>query len=112
MKAICVHEFGSPEVMKIEEVSDLKPDAGQIVVRVHAAGVNPVDTYIRSGLYPLRPELPYTPGMDAAGVVETTGEGVRNFKAGDRVYVAGTLSGSYMVSQINGVKSTFFMKNL
>ncbi len=95
MKAIRIHEFGDPEVMKIEEVPDPKPGSGQIVVRVHAAGINPVDTYIRSGLYPLRPELPYTPGMDAAGVVETTGEGVKNFKAGDRVYVAGTLSGSY-----------------
>jgi len=95
MKAIRIHEFGSPEVMKIEEVPDLKPGSGELVVRVHAAGINPVDTYIRSGLYPLRPELPYTPGMDAAGVVETTGEGVRNFKAGDRVYIAGTLSGSY-----------------
>jgi NADPH2:quinone reductase len=95
MKAIRVHEFGNPEVMKIEEVPDPKPGAGQLVVRVHATGVNPVDTYIRAGLYPLKPELPYTPGMDAAGVVETTGEGVRNFKAGDRVYVAGTMSGSY-----------------
>jgi len=95
MKAIRVHEFGNPEVMKIEEVPDPRPDAGQVVVRVHATGVNPVDTYIRSGLYPMKPELPYTPGMDAAGVVEAAGEGVRNFKPGDRVYVAGTMSGSY-----------------
>ncbi|MBI5408948.1 MAG: NADPH:quinone reductase [Nitrospirae bacterium] len=95
MKAIRVYEFGGPEVMKIEEVPDLKPGAGQVVVRIYAAGVNPVDTYIRSGLYPSKPELPYTPGMDAGGVVESVGEGVKNFKAGDRVYISGTISGSY-----------------
>ncbi|RJQ50691.1 MAG: NADPH:quinone reductase [Nitrospiraceae bacterium] len=95
MKAIRVREFGNPEVMKIEEVSDLKPGAGCVLVHVNAVGVNPVDTYIRSGLYPVKPELPYTPGMDAAGIVETVGEGVRDFKPGDRVYVAGSISGTY-----------------
>ena len=95
MKAIQIHEFGNPEVMKIEEVPDPKPEAGQVLVRIYAAGVNPVDTYIRSGLYPLKPELPFTPGMDAAGVVEAIGEGVKKFNPGERVYVAGTISGSY-----------------
>jgi len=95
MKAIRIHEFGNPEVMKIEEITDPKPGAGQVTVRIYAAGVNPVDTYIRSGLYPLKPELPFTPGMDAAGVVEAIGDGVKRFNPGDRVYVAGTISGSY-----------------
>jgi len=65
------------------------------VVSVKAAGVNPVDTYIRSGQYAKRPALPYTPGMDAAGIVESVGEGVRRASVGDRVYTAGTISGAY-----------------
>lgn len=95
MKAIRIHEFGNPEVMKMEELPDPKPGKGQVAVRIYAAGVNPVDTYIRSGLYPLKPELPFTPGMDAAGVVEAIGDGVTKFNPGERVYVAGTISGSY-----------------
>jgi NADPH:quinone reductase len=95
MKAIRVHEFGPPEVMKLEEVEDPKPGPGQVVVRVYAIGVNPVDTYIRSGSYATRPHLPYTPGMDAAGVIEAAGSGVTGVSPGNRVYVAGSLSGSY-----------------
>ncbi|HLI34032.1 MAG TPA: NADPH:quinone reductase [Terriglobia bacterium] len=95
MKAIRVHQFGGPEVMKLEEVPDLRPGPGEVVVRVKAVGVNPVDTYIRSGAYALKPDLPYTPGMDAAGVVEAVGQGVARFAPGARVYVAGTLSGAY-----------------
>ena len=76
MKAIRVHKVGDPEVMRLEEVPDLQPGAGQVVVRVKAAGVNPVDTYIRSGLYPRKPAFPYTPGNDAGGVVESIGTGV------------------------------------
>ena len=95
MNAIRIHEFGGPEVMKLEQVDAPKPGTGQVLVKVHAAGVNPVDCYIRSGLYPLKPALPFTPGMDAAGIVESLGEGVARLKPGDRVYVAGTVSGSY-----------------
>jgi len=95
MKAIRVHEFGGPEVLRLEDVPDPQPGAGQVVVRVKAAGVNPVDTYIRSGTYARKPALPYTPGMDAAGVVEAIGPGVTRVAEGDRVYVAGTLSGAY-----------------
>jgi len=95
MKAIRVHEFGPPQVMKLEDVPDPKPAAGQVVVRVHAAGVNPVDTYVRSGTYARKPSLPYTPGSDGAGVVEAVGEGVKRLKAGDRVYLAGALGGTY-----------------
>ncbi len=95
MKAIRVHEFGGPQVMKLEDVPDPKPGAGQVVVRVHAAGVNPVDTYVRSGAYARKPSLPYTPGSDGAGVVEAVGEGVKRLKTGDRVYIAGGLGGTY-----------------
>jgi len=95
MKAIRVHEFGGPEVMKLEEVPELTPGSGQVVVSVKAVGVNPVDNYIRSGAYAAKPALPFTPGMDAAGTVETVGEGVESVKVGERVYVAGTLSGAY-----------------
>jgi NADPH2:quinone reductase len=95
MKAIRVHEFGGPEVMRLEEVSDPMPGSDQVVVRVSAAGVNPVDTYIRTGQHAVKPALPYTPGMDAAGVVEAVGMNVRRVSVGDRIYTAGTLSGAY-----------------
>ncbi|MBM3264967.1 MAG: NADPH:quinone reductase [candidate division Zixibacteria bacterium] len=95
MKAIKVREFGGPEVMKLEDTADVVAGEGQVVVRVHAAGVNPVDTYIRTGTYAVKPNLPYTPGLDAAGVVESAGTGVTHVKPGDRVYIAGSISGSY-----------------
>lgn len=95
MKAIRVHEFGGPQVMKLEDVPDLKPGPGQVVVRVHAAGVNPYDTYMRTGVYAVKPPLPYTPGSDGAGVVEAVGEGVNKVKPGDRVYTAKTVTGAY-----------------
>lgn len=95
MKAIRLHEFGPPEVMKLEDIHDLRPGPGQVVVGVHAAGVNPVETYIRAGTYALKPPLPYTPGGDAAGVITAVGEHVTRLKEGDRVYTAGTISGAY-----------------
>jgi len=95
MKAIRVHEFGGPEVLKLEEVPTPKPATGQVLVRVHAAGVNPYDTYMRAGTYAIKPSLPYTPGSDAAGVVEGVGDGVKKVKAGDRVYTARTVTGAY-----------------
>jgi NADPH2:quinone reductase len=95
MKAIRVREFGPPEVMKLEDVPDPVPGPGQVVVRVRAAGVNPVETYIRSGSYANKPVLPYTPGGDAAGEIVATGAEVSRFRPGDRVYTAGTVSGAY-----------------
>jgi NADPH2:quinone reductase len=95
MKAIRVREFGGPEVMKLEEVPDFTAGPGQVVVSVKAVGVNPVDTYIRSGAYAVKPPLPYTPGLDAAGTVEAVGEGVESVEVGERVYVGGTLRGAY-----------------
>ncbi len=95
MKAIRVHEFGGPEVLKFEEIATPKPSANELLVRIHAAGVNPYDTYIRAGTYAVKPPLPYTPGSDGAGVVEAVGEGVKKVKAGDRVYTAQTITGAY-----------------
>jgi NADPH2:quinone reductase len=95
MKAIRVHQFGGPEQLKLEDVPDLRSGPGQVVVKTHAIGVNPFDTYIRTGAYPIKPQLPYTPGADAAGVVATVGSDVKHVKVGDRVYVAGTVSGAY-----------------
>lgn len=95
MKAILVRQFGGPEVLKLEDVPTPKPQAGQVLVRVHAAGVNPYDTYMRAGTYAIKPPLPYTPGSDAAGAVEAVGPGVSKVKPGDRVYTAQTLTGAY-----------------
>jgi NADPH:quinone reductase len=95
MKAIVVREFGGPEVMKVEEIETPKPTGSEVLVRVHAIGVNPVETYIRSGNYPSKPDLPYTPGKDAAGVVESTGGSVTGWEPGDRVYTAQSISGTY-----------------
>jgi NADPH2:quinone reductase len=95
MKAILVHEFGAPEVMKLHETAMPQPGPGQILVKVSAAGVNPADTYMRAGAYAIKPPLPYTPGSDGAGVVEAVGEGITKVKPGDRVYLARTVSGSY-----------------
>lgn len=95
MKAVRIREFGGPEQLKLEDVPDPQAREGQVLVRVRAVGVNPVDTYIRSGIYAIKPDLPFTPGMDAAGTVEAVGEGVTRVHVGDRVYVAGSLSGAY-----------------
>jgi len=95
MKAIRIREFGGPEKLVLEEIPDLKPGAGEVVVDVHAAGVNPVDYYIATGTYPLKPNLPYTPGLDGAGIVRNVGTGVTNVKPGDRVYLAFSISGTY-----------------
>src|SRR3989441_10525176 len=94
MKAIRVSDFGGPDVLKLENVADPKPDSGQVLIRVKAAGVNPVDTYIRSGAYARKPNLPYTPGTDAAGLVEAAGPGVKQFKPGDHVYTNATITGA------------------
>lgn len=95
MKAIRVSEYGGPAVMKVEDVPAPQPGQGQVVVRNHAVGVNPVDTYLRSNTDNRGPKLPYTPGSDAAGVIEAVGAGIAAVKPGDRVYVGGTLSGAY-----------------
>ncbi len=94
MKAIRVHEFGAPEVLRLEEVPEPQPGPGQVLVQVQAIGVNPYETYMRAGAY-AAPPLPYTPGHDAAGVVAAVGAGVKAVAPGDRVYTSQTLSGAY-----------------
>jgi len=94
MKAIRVHQFGGPEVLKFEDVPDPKPGPGQVLIGVRAVGVNPVETYIRSGIYGPK-QFPYIPGTDVGGVVEEVGQNVKQFKKGDRVYTNSTVSGAY-----------------
>ncbi len=88
MRSIVVREFGGPEVLRLEETPNLTPISGQVLVRVRAAGVNPVDAYIRTGTYVQKPALPYVPGSDGAGEVEGVGSDVHGFARGERVYVA------------------------
>jgi NADPH2:quinone reductase len=89
MRAIVVRAFGGPEVMRLEEVPGPTPGPAQAVVRIHAAGVNPVDTYLHGGAYVRKPALPYTPGFDGAGEIEAIGDGLAGFSVGDRVYIGG-----------------------
>ena len=94
MKAVRLHEFGAPEVLQVDDVPDPKPATGQVVVRLKAIGVNPVETYIRSGIY-ARPATPLCLGSDGAGIVECIGDEVMDVQVGDRVYTAGSLTGTY-----------------
>ena len=93
MRAIVVSEFGAAEVMKLSIRPDPTPGPGQVLIEVHVAGVNPVDTYIRSGVYAKLPELPFVPGWDGAGRVLAVGTGVAGLAEGDRVYFSGTAAG-------------------
>lgn len=95
MKAIRVHKPGGPEVMELEDVEIREPDEGEVLIRIRAAGVNPVDTYIRSGSANYTPACPYTPGSDGAGVIEQAGPGVRQLREGQRVFVGGSVTGTY-----------------
>src|SRR6266852_810828 len=89
VRAILVRQFGGPEVLRLEELPDPKPGPSEVLVRVRAAGVNLVDAYIRSGTYVRKPALPYVPGSDGAGEIESVGTDVKEFAPGDRVYIAG-----------------------
>ncbi len=81
--------------MELEDVDIREPDEGEVLVRIRAAGVNPVDTYIRSGSANYTPACPYTPGTDGAGIIERTGRGVRRLREGQRVFVGGSATGTY-----------------
>lgn len=94
MQAIRFHQFGGPEVLQLDTVNDLTPGPGEVRIAVKASGVNPVDTYIRSGVYGPRP-FPFTAGLDPAGVVDAVGEGVTKIAVGQRVYAAGVKTGAY-----------------
>ena len=109
MKAIEVSGFGEPEVMKLAEVDDPVPGVGEVLVRVYAAGVNPVETYIRAGTYPRLPDLPYTPGGNVAGVIEKCGESCGSWKEGDRVYSSATLTGAYAEKSLCNVDQIFYL---
>ena len=87
MKAIVARAFGEPDVLKLEDAPDPRPGPGEVLVRVHAAGVNPVDGYMRTGTYAIKPELPWTPGSDGAGEVVALGEGIAEPAIGSRVYL-------------------------
>ena len=100
-RAIVAAEFGPPEVLKLNIVPMPKVEAGQVLVKMYAAGINPSDTYIRLGPHGpwgatphLLPSLPFTPGKDGAGVIEAVGDGVTKFSPGDRIYTTGSLSGT------------------
>ena len=91
--------------MKLETLPDRAPGSGEVLVRVRAAGVNPVEAYIRTGTYARKPALPYVPGSDGAGEVEAVGSDVKSVKPGDRVYIHGdnialTGSGTYAETAI------------
>eukprot|EP01134_Creolimax_fragrantissima_P005027 CFRG5027T1 len=103
--ACVVHAFGGPEVLSLEEVPTPSVGEGQVLVAVKAAGVNPVDTYIRSGTYARKPQLPYTPGADAAGVVQAVGKNVNTVSVGDHVYLSGSLTGTYAKSALCDVST-------
>lgn len=96
MRTIRVAEFGGPSVLKLcSDVDIPSPGQKQVLIRVHACGVNPVETYIRSGSYARKPTLPYTPGSDVSGVIEAVGDGVQILQAGDRVFATATETGGY-----------------
>src|SRR3954452_16441164 len=94
MQAVLVRQFGGPDVMRVEDVPAPAPGTGQVLVRIRAAGINPVDTYVRTGTYAFKPPLPYTPGTDGAGEVEAVGADVTSVKKGDRVYIASDNTGT------------------
>ncbi|KAM3914677.1 quinone oxidoreductase-like [Leptodactylus fuscus] len=96
MRTIRVSEFGKSDVLKLLTDAPVpSPGEKQVLIRVHACGINPVDTYIRAGAYARKPSLPYTPGSDVSGVVEEVGQNVTAFKKGDRVFTTSTITGGY-----------------
>jgi NADPH2:quinone reductase len=99
MKALLCKQYGPPETLVVEEVADLQPAKGQVVIRVHAAGVNFPDALIIQNLYQFKPALPFSPGGECAGVIEAIGEGVRHVKPGERV-VALTGHGAFAAQAI------------
>jgi len=95
MKAIVVSAYGGPDKLELKEIQDPDPGQGEILLAIKSAGINPVDTYHRSGTMGYAPELPFTPGLDGAGIIIECGKGVNNFSPGDRIYCGGSLTGTY-----------------
>ena len=92
IRAVRVHEFGGPEAMRLEEIELPPPAKGEVRVKIHAAGVNYIDTYYRTGAYK-PPQMPFVPGSEGAGEVVALGKFVKDFKEGDRVAFASGLGG-------------------
>ena len=109
VQATVVSSFGDPSVLETGTISIAEPSPKQCIIKVHACGVNPVDTYIRSGVYPKLPSLPFTPGKDASGVVHSIGSDVKNVAVGDRVYIFGALTGSYAQYTLCGEENIFHL---
>ncbi|XP_066481557.1 quinone oxidoreductase [Tiliqua scincoides] len=108
MRAVRVFEFGGPEVLKlVSDVSLPVPKENQVLIKVHACGINPVETYIRSGTHAKKPSLPFTPGSDVAGVIEGVGEHVTAFKKGDAVFTLGTSYGGYAEYTVASAHTVF-----
>jgi NADPH2:quinone reductase len=103
MKAIRVSGFGEPSVLELQDVPALSPAPGQVLVRLHAAGVNPVEAYVRAGKYARLPNLPYTPGSDGAGIVEQSDR----LPAGTRVFVTASLTGTYAEQTVCAAEDVF-----
>lgn len=95
MRAIVVNEYGGPEVLRLQELAAPQPGPGEVLVRLHAASVNPVETYHRAGSQGYGPALPFIPGEEGAGIVAALGPGVSGLEEGQRVYICGPRSGSY-----------------
>ncbi|MGN7476317.1 NADPH:quinone reductase [Solibacillus silvestris] len=93
MKAIRINQFGTSENLVVEQTEIHMPAENEVRINLYAAGVNPSDVYTSTGTYAIKPDLPYTPGLDGAGIVEQVGEQVTNIKAGDRVFIASLPSG-------------------
>lgn len=114
MKGISVKEFGAADVLTYTELAEPSPKENDVLIKLYAAGINPVETYIRSGTYALKPRLPYTPGSDGAGVIEKVGPNVKNFKVGDRVYTTSLgkrNSGTYAEKVICDQETIFPLPN-
>ena len=95
MKAVRQHQHGGIEELQLETVEIPTPSAGQVLIKIHASGINPVDTYIRAGTNGYSAQMPHTPGLDGAGVIEALAEGDNHhLPVGTRVYFTGSLSGT------------------
>jgi NADPH:quinone reductase len=102
MKAVCVHETGGLEKLKYEDAPTPAPRQGQALVKLYATGVNYIDIYFRTGLY--KSPLPFIPGQEAAGIIESVGEGVTDVKPGDRVAYAGVLGAYAEYAVVNAAR--------
>jgi NADPH2:quinone reductase len=108
LKALICHELGPAENLRIEEVADPQPGPGEVLIDVHAAGLNFPDTLVISGNYQFRPELPFIPGGESSGVIASVGENVPGFKPGDRVMTTGSV-GAFAEKQCKPVHEVIAM---